>query len=264
MIRAAARALVAACAALALAISGVRAAPVAAAPAAAAAQPGAPGHAAVASAHPLATAAGLEVLRAGGNAFDAAVAVSAALAVVEPTGSGLTGGGIYLLHRHSDGFEVAIDAREFAPAAATRDMYLDAQGNVVPDLSTDSALAAGIPGEPAGMALLATRYGRLPVAQSLAPAIRLARAGFPLTAHLRDGLSSHLAQFNNEPDVARNFLRHGEVPPLGTVIRQPELAATLEYLAHHGLESFYSGALAEKMVAGVRAQGGTQWECLFF
>ena len=224
--------------------------------AATAAAANAPGRAAIASAHPLATAAGLEVLRAGGNAFDAAVAVSAALAVVEPTGSGLTGGGIYLLHRHSDGFEVAIDAREFAPAAATRDMYLDAQGNVVPDLSTDSALAAGIPGEPAGMALLATRYGRLPVAQSLAPAIRLARAGFPLTAHLRDGLSSHLAQFNNEPDVARNFLRHGEVPPLGTVIRQPELAATLEYLAHHGLESFYSGALAEKMVAGVRAQGG--------
>ena len=238
------RARAAACGALALLL------------AATAAAANAPGRAAIASAHPLATAAGLEVLRAGGNAFDAAVAVSAALAVVEPTGSGLTGGGIYLLHRHSDGFEVAIDAREFAPAAATRDMYLDAQGNVVPDLSTDSALAAGIPGEPAGMALLATRYGRLPVAQSLAPAIRLARAGFPLTAHLRDGLSSHLAQFNNEPDVARNFLRHGEVPPLGTVIRQPELAATLEYLAHHGLESFYSGALAEKMVAGVRAQGG--------
>ena len=238
------RARAAACGALALLLTATAAAA------------NAPGRAAIASAHPLATAAGLEVLRAGGNAFDAAVAVSAALAVVEPTGSGLTGGGIYLLHRHSDGFEVAVDAREFAPAAATRDMYLDAQGNVVPDLSTESALAAGIPGEPAGMALLATRYGRLPVAQSLAPAIRLARAGFPLTAHLRDGLSSHLAQFRSEPDVARNFLRHGELPPLGTVIRQPELAATLGYLAHHGLESFYSGALAEKMVAGVRAQGG--------
>src|SRR6266852_5346286 len=102
----------------------------------------APGHAAIASAHPLATAAGLEVLRGGGNAFDAAVAVSAALAVVEPTGSGLTGGGIYLLHRQSDGFETAIDAREFAPAAASRDMFLDAQGEPVPRLSTDSALAA--------------------------------------------------------------------------------------------------------------------------
>lgn len=216
----------------------------------------APGRAAIASAHPLATAAGLEVLRSGGNAFDAAVAVSAALAVVEPTGSGLTGGGIYLLHRQSDGVEVAIDAREFAPAAATRDMYLDAQGNPVPGLSTDSALAAGVPGEPAGLALLASRYGRLPVARSLAPAIRLARAGFPLTPHLRDALVARLEQFKAEPDVAENFLQQGAVPSVGTLIRQPQLAATLEYLAQHGFESFYSGELAAKLVAGVRAQGG--------
>jgi gamma-glutamyltranspeptidase / glutathione hydrolase len=215
-----------------------------------------PGRAAIASAHPLATAAGMEVLRAGGNAFDAAVAVSAALAVVEPTGSGLTGGGIYLLHRQSDGLETAVDAREFAPGAATRDMFLDAQGQPVPGLSTDSALAAGIPGEPAGLALLAARYGRLPVARSLAPAIHLARAGFPLSTHLHDGLVSRLEQFKNEPDVARNFLQRGAVPPLGTLIRQPELAATLEFLAQHGLESFYHGELAAKLVAGVHAQGG--------
>jgi gamma-glutamyltranspeptidase/glutathione hydrolase len=218
--------------------------------------PAAPGHAAIASAHPLATAAGLEVLRNGGNAFDAAVAVSAALDVVEPTGSGLTGGGIYLLHRESDGFETAIDAREFAPAAASRDMFLDAQGEPVPHLSTDSALAAGIPGEVAGMALLARKYGRVPVAKSLAPAIRLAREGFPLTAHLHDALERRLAQFVAAPDVARNFLRNGAVPPVGTLIRQPELAATLEYLAQHGLESFYQGKLAAQLVAGVRAQGG--------
>lgn len=216
----------------------------------------APGHAAIASAHPLATAAGLEVLRAGGNAFDAAVAVSAALAVVEPTGSGLTGGGIYLLHRERDGFETAIDAREFAPAAATRDMFLDAQGQPVPGLSTDSALAAGIPGEAAGMALLASKYGRLAAARTLAPAIRLARSGFPLSAHLHEALQKRLAQFSAEPEVARNFLRHGAVAPVGTIIRQPELAATLESLARHGLESFYHGALAAKLVAGVRAQGG--------
>ncbi len=216
----------------------------------------APGRAAIASAHPLATAAGLQVLREGGNAFDAAVAVSAALAVVEPTGSGLSGGGIYLLHRQSDGVEVAIDAREFAPAAATRDMYLDAKGQVVQGLSTDSALAAGIPGEPAGLALLAARYGRLPVARSLAPAIHLARAGFPLSAHLHEGLVSRLEQFKAEPDVAQNFLRSGAVPAIGTVVRQPQLAATLEYLAQHGLESFYRGDLAARLVAGVRAQGG--------
>ena len=216
----------------------------------------APGHAAIASAHPLATEAGFEVLREGGNAFDAAVAVSAALAVVEPTGSGLTGGGIYLLHRQKDGFETAIDAREFAPAAASRDMFLDAQGNPVPDLSTRSALAAGIPGEPAGMALLAARYGRLPVAKSLAPAIRLAREGFPQSQHLHNALQSHLEQFAADPQVARNFLRDGAVPPVGTPVRQPELAATLEFLARHGLDAFYRGELAARLVAGVRAQGG--------
>ena len=228
------------------------AAPTSAAPTSAAA----PAHAAIASAHPLATAAGLEVLREGGNAFDAAVAVSAALAVVEPTGSGLTGGGIYLLHRQSDGFETAIDAREFAPAAASRDMFLDAQGNPVPELSTRSALAAGIPGEPAGMALLAARYGRLPVARSLAPAIRLARDGFPQSVHLHGALESHLEQFKSEPEVARNFLRDGAVPPVGTLVRQPELAVTLELLASRGFDSFYKGEMAAKLVAGVRAQGG--------
>jgi len=135
-------------------------------------------------------------------------------------------------------------------------MFLDAQGNPVPDLSTRSALAAGIPGEPAGMALLAARYGRLPVAQSLQPAIRLARAGFPQSVHLHGALLSHLEQFAAEPAVARNFLRDGAVPPVGTLVRQPELAATLEHLARHGLESFYQGEMAARLVAGVRAQGG--------
>jgi len=227
-----------------------------AATAAAPVQSAVPAHAAVASAHPLASAAGLEVLHAGGNAFDAAVAISAALAVVEPTGSGLTGGGIYLLHRAADGVDIAIDAREYAPAAATRDMFLDAHGEPVPGLSAESALGAGIPGEPAGMALLAARYGKLPVARSLAPAIRLARAGFPLPGRLHDGLQRGLAKFAADPEVARNFLRHGAVPPLGTIIRQPELAASLEYLARHGLDAFYRGEFAARLVAGVRAQGG--------
>jgi len=215
-----------------------------------------PGKAAIASAHPLATAAGLEVLRAGGNAFDAAVAVSAALAVVEPTGSGLAGGGFYLLHRAADGKDSFIDAREIAPAAARREMFLDARGEPVPRLSVDSALAAGIPGEPAGMALLSRKYGRLPVANSLAPAIRLARDGFALTPRLHDALRGKQRQFAADPQVARNFLRDGAVPPLGTVIRQPELARTLQLLASEGLESFYKGDLARRLVVGVRAQGG--------
>jgi gamma-glutamyltranspeptidase/glutathione hydrolase len=244
---------------LLLAPHAARAAPAAASASVAATAPArapAPAHAAIASAHPLASAAGMEVLHAGGNAFDAAVALSAALAVVEPTGSGLTGGGFYLLHRAADDLDTAIDAREYAPAAATRDMFLDARGEPVPGLSMDSALAAGIPGEPAGMALLAERYGRLPVAQSLAPAIRLARRGFPLSARLHEALQRSLKQFAADPEVARNFLRAGAVPAVGTIIRQPELAASLEYLAKHGLDAFYHGEFAERLVSGVRAQGG--------
>jgi len=133
----------------------------------------APGKAAIASAHPLATAAGIEILGRGGNAFDAAVAVSAALAVVEPNGSGMAGGGFYLLHRANDGHQVVVDAREVAPAAATRDMFLDAAGNPIDGLSTRHAKAAAIPGEPAGWEHIARTYGRLPLAVSLEPGILL-------------------------------------------------------------------------------------------
>src|SRR5262249_40085047 len=144
--------------------------------------PSKPAKAGIASAHPLATQAGLEILKQGGNAFDAAVAVSAALAVVEPSSSGLGGGGFWLLHRASDGGDVMLDAREVAPAARWRARFLDKQGNVVPGLSMNSALAAGIPGEPAGFAHLAAKYGKLPLKVSMQPAIRLAREGFPLNA----------------------------------------------------------------------------------
>jgi gamma-glutamyltranspeptidase/glutathione hydrolase len=211
---------------------------------------------AIASAHPLASEAGHEVLQAGGNAFDAAVAVAAALAVVEPSGSGLGGGGFLLLHRASDGVDVMIDAREKAPAASTRDMYLDAAGNPVPGLSVKGGLSAGIPGEPAGLGLLAQKYGRLPLARSLAPAIRLAREGFPLYERLRSGLRIRLEILRAQPEAARHWLVHGEIPPLGYIVKQPELAKTLELIARHGTGYFYQGPLAEQLVAGVHAQGG--------
>ena len=216
-----------------------------------------PGRAAIASAHPLATEAGLEVLRAGGNAFDAAVAVASALAVVEPTGSGLGGGAFFLLHRARDGREAFIDARERAPAAATRDMFLDAAGNPDRERAQRSALAAGIPGEVAGLGELARHYGRLPIARSLQPAIRLAREGFPLYPHLQEALGFMRERLATQPEAARNFLAADtSVPALGTIIRQPELAATLEVIAARGPQAFYRGALAERLVAGVRAQGG--------
>jgi gamma-glutamyltranspeptidase/glutathione hydrolase len=131
----------------------------------------------VASAHPLATQAGEAVLARGGNAFDAAVAVAAALAVVEPFSSGLGGGGFFLLHRAADGRDVVIDARETAPGAASRDMYLDAKGEPDSRASLDGARAAAIPGLVAGLDHLASRYGTRPVAELLAPAARCRTRG---------------------------------------------------------------------------------------
>jgi len=214
-----------------------------------------PARNAVASAHPLATEAGQQILAAGGNAFDAVVAVSAVLAVVEPYSSGLGGGGFWLLHRN-DGFEVMVDGRETAPGKASRDMFLDDKGEVVPNRSMNGALAAGIPGEPAALAHIAARYGRLPLAQSLAPAIRLAREGFAVTPHYRDMATWRLEALNADPKAAGIFLDAGKTPELGHVIRQPQLATTLERLAAEGDEGFYQGETAKALVDAVQAAGG--------
>ena len=216
----------------------------------------APGAAAIASAHPLATEAGNEVLRAGGNAFDAAVAVSAALMVVEPSGSGFLGGGMYLLHRARDGRNVVIDAREVAPMKATRDMFLGADGNPVRGLSTNTVLAAGIPGEPAGLALLQSRYGKLKLAQTLAPAIHLARDGFDLYPRLQAGINFKKRQLLQSSEAASIWFREGEVLPVGTRIKQPQLARTLETLVKEGMAAFYTGALAKQLVDAVQKKGG--------
>jgi len=217
-----------------------------------------PAHkAAIASAYPLASEAGQEILAAGGNAFDAAVAVSAALAVVEPSSSGLGGGGFYLLHREADGLDSMLDAREKAPGAASRDMYLDKAGNVIENASTDGALAAGIPGEPAAFEYLARKYGKLPLQRSLQPAIRLARDGFPLYARLQGAIRFKREFMLRSPDVAKVFLTaQGGVPELGALIKQPDLANTLEALANEGAKGFYAGKVAAELVAGVRADGG--------
>jgi gamma-glutamyltranspeptidase/glutathione hydrolase len=198
----------------------------------------------------------MEILAAGGNAFDAAVGVSAALAVVEPYSSGIGGGGFWLLHRARDGYEVMVDGRETAPLAASRDMYLDGDGNVVPGLSVDGALAAAVPGEPAALVHIAARYGRLPLGHSLAPAIRLARDGFEVDGHYRRLAQFRLAALQDDPEAARIYLRRDDVPEEGARILQPDLGDTLTALARFGRAGFYHGPVAERLVAGVRAAGG--------
>lgn len=216
----------------------------------------APGRIAVASAHELATDAGIEVMQAGGNAFDAAVAVSAALAVVEPASSGIGGGGFWLLQRASDGMTTMVDGRETAPAAATADMYLNESGEVERDWAVNGPLAAGIPGAAAAWVHIAERYGRLPLQDLLAPAIRLAEEGFPVDEKYRRLLGWRTEVMQRWPETAAIFMPGGGVPELETIIRQPELAGTLRRLAEQGHAGFYGGETARLLVEGAREAGG--------
>lgn len=216
----------------------------------------APPAAAIASAHPLATRAGLETLKRGGNAFDAAVTVSAALAVVEPYSSGIGGGGFWLLHRAVDGRQVMVDGREKAPGSAYRAMYLDESGNPRPGASIEGPLAAGIPGLVAGLAHLAQHYGRLPLQQSLAPAVLLAREGFPVTDGYRAMVGWRLDPLRKNAEAARIFLSANGVPDIGHPVIQEDLARLLEQVGEQGPGHFYTGAFAQRLVDGVRAGGG--------
>lgn len=210
----------------------------------------------IATAHPLATKAGHEILQAGGNAFDAAVAITAALAVVEPMSSGLGGGGFWLLHREKDAFKTMVDGRETAPMKAHRDMYLDKNGNVVKNLSIDGPLAAGIPGIPAAMVHIAKKYGKLPLSQSLQSAIKLAEKGFPVDPYYHRVANFRLKALQSSAAAAKIFLHNKQVPEEGHNIRQPDLAKTLRALAKKGFDGFYKGVVAKKLVEGVRQAKG--------
>ena len=212
--------------------------------------------AAIASAHPLATYAGMEILQQGGNVFDAAVAVSAALAVVEPAGSGLGGGGFWLLHRASDGFETMIDGREKAPLAARKDMFLDKDGQVVEGLSKNGVLSAGIPGLPAALAHLSEKYGQLPLAKSLQPAIRFAEDGFTIDERHRKLLKFRLPVLKKYPQTARLFLNGDQVPNKKSKLIQTDLANTLKLLGQQGRQGFYAGEISQKLINSVNKAGG--------
>ncbi|STX30021.1 gamma-glutamyltranspeptidase [Legionella beliardensis] len=216
-----------------------------------------PGYA-VASAHPLATNAGLEILAAGGNAFDAAVAVSATLAVVEPYHSGLGGGGFWLLYDAKRKKNIVIDGREVAPLAAHKTMFLDQNGQVIPGLSLNGGLAAAIPGEPAALVYIAQHYGRLPLAQTLASAIKFAEQGFQVDAQLHhySQMTERYQMMQRFPATAAVFLHNNQPYKIGELLKQPDLAKTLKLLAQKGHAGFYSGEIAKKLVNGVRAAGG--------
>jgi gamma-glutamyltranspeptidase/glutathione hydrolase len=210
-------------------------------------------HGAVASAEPHATAAGIEILKKGGNAVDAAVAVGFALAVTHPFAGNLGGGG-FMLIRQANGQTAFLDYREEAPGAATPGMYLDDQGNYIPRSSIVGYRAVGVPGSVAGMAAAVKRYGKLTMAQDMAPAIRLAELGFPLSYSQAQSLQDPLlSQF---PASYAIFQRNGNFYKPGEVFRQPELAATLKIIARQGPEAFYKGEIARKFAAFMAKHGG--------
>src|SRR6059036_823795 len=210
-------------------------------------------HAMVVTAHPLATQAGVEILKQGGNAIDAAVAVGFALDVVLPDAGNIGGGG-FIVHRTAGGEVSAIDYREAAPATATHDMFLDSSGTPS-DKSEIGHLASGVPGSVAGMYEAWKKYGHLPWATLIAPAIRLAQGHVIDSARSRDIRSDRelLARF---PASREQFLVHDSAPPPGTMWRQPDLARTLQLISDSGPGVFYNGQIANLIVAEMQRGGG--------
>jgi len=214
-------------------------------------------HAIVTSVHELASRAGVEMLQSGGNAVDAAVATGFALAVVHPQAGNLGGGG-FLLLRNATGETHFIDFREKAPATATENMYLDAQGNVLPDSNKDSSVvgyrSVGVPGSVAGLVYAEKKYGKLSLEKVIAPAIKLARDGFPLAYEDTQDLKrdEYLAQF---PESKRIFQRDGNYYQAAELFKQPDLARTLERIAKNP-DDFYHGAMARELAAAIHKGGG--------
>jgi gamma-glutamyltranspeptidase / glutathione hydrolase len=208
----------------------------------------------VVSGHPLASEIGRDILRAGGNAVDAAVAVGFALAVVHPEAGNIGGGG-FMVIRTADGTVRSLDYRETAPARATRDMYLDANGEPT-ERSVTGHLAAGVPGAVAGLTAAHQQLGRLPFDSVIAPAIRLARDGFVVDDYRSESIRSDSARLSSFPASLATFLPGGRPPEPGSKLVQPELAITLEAIGKHGAAGFYQGIVADLLVGEMERGGG--------
>jgi gamma-glutamyltranspeptidase/glutathione hydrolase len=211
----------------------------------------------VASQEALATEVGLDILEAGGNAVDAGVAVGFALAVTLPRAGNLGGGGFMLVRDATSNETVAIDFREMAPAAATRDMYLDSEGNVDEQRARYSYLSVGVPGTVAGMALALERYGSMTLKEVVAPAISLAQRGIPVTEDLAISLRAAKEQFAASPESMKIFFKPDSEPfAIGDTLVQQDLATSLRAIADEGPGAFYQGEIAAKIVADMAENGG--------
>jgi gamma-glutamyltranspeptidase/glutathione hydrolase len=210
-------------------------------------------HGMVVSDAPLATRVGVEVLRSGGSAVDAAVATAFALAVVWPTAGNIGGGGFAVLN--VGGHTAALDFREVAPAAARRDMYLDAGGTLT-GKSVTGHLAAGVPGSVAGLWALHEKHGTRPWRDLIQPAIDLADNGFVVDSDYREQIGLELARVRQFPATVRTFLPRGEVPAVGSRVSNPELARTLRAIQASGPRGFYAGEIADRLIAEMRRGGG--------
>ena len=208
----------------------------------------------VATDAPLATAVGVDILREGGNAIDAAIAIAFTLAVVYPEAGNIGGGG-FMVARMADGTAAALDFREKAPLAASRDMYLDAQGEPT-DRSVTGHLASGVPGAVAGLWEAHRRFGSVPWADLIAPAIRLARAGFVVDSAWAASLHAAADRLRAFDASRALFLPQGSPPETGAEWRNPDLATVLERIARHGADGFYRGETAELIIAEMRRGGG--------
>jgi gamma-glutamyltranspeptidase/glutathione hydrolase len=212
-------------------------------------------HAMVVSAQHLATRVGLDVLKRGGNAVDAAVAVGYALAVVHPCCGNIGGGGFMLIHL-ADGKDVFLDFREKAPLKASPTIFQDEHGNVVPGKSTGTYLGVGVPGTVMGMDEALKKYGRLSRQQVIAPAIKLAKEGYVLQQGDVNILDQRTRDFAKYPNVAATFLKDGKPYQPGDRLVQPQLAKTLETISRGGADAFYHGDIARKVVEASDANGG--------
>ncbi len=208
----------------------------------------------VVSTDSLATAAGIEVLRAGGNAVDAAIATSFALAVVNPVAGNIGGGG-FMVARMADDTRFALDYREVAPRGATAEMYVDQNGRVTKQ-GVEGHLAAGVPGSVAGLEAAHERYGTLPWAQLVEPAIRLANEGFTVAKRHHGSISYKRELLSKFPASAAIFLPGGKAPAVGSTLRQPDLARTLQAIADGGATAFYEGWIADSVAAEMRRGRG--------